>query len=129
MGEDPSAPPGLLESLRKLGRTGLATVENRLELFAVELGEQKARLVKVLTLAMATVFLGNTALLVITAAVVLAASPETRLPVLVGLSLLYVAVTVGLYLALRKELRSAPPPFQDTISELKKDSDCLKPRN
>ncbi len=127
MGQDPS--PGLLESVRRFGRTGLAVLENRAQLFSVELAEQKARLVRVLVLAGAAIFLANTALLTVSATIVVVVGDKARVPVLIGLSLVYILASVWAFVALRKELRSAPPPFQDTISELKKDSECLKPGN
>jgi len=129
MAENSPPPVGILESLRKLGRTGVAVLQNRLDLFSVELEEQKVRLVKVLVLAGAAIFLGNTALLAVSATIVVLAGEQARAAVLVSLSVIYVLAATWACLALRKELRSAPPPFRDTISELKKDSDWLKPRN
>jgi uncharacterized membrane protein YqjE len=107
----------------------VAVLENRLQLFSVELEEQKARLVKVLVLAGAAIFLGNTALLTVSATIVVLAGAEARVPVLIGLSVIYVVGAVWAFLALRTELRTAPPPFKDSISELKKDGDWLKPQN
>jgi uncharacterized membrane protein YqjE len=129
MGENTPPPAGILESLRKLGRTGVAVLQNRLELLSIELEEQKARLVKVLVLAGTAIFMGNTALLAMSAAIVVLAGESARLAVLIGLSVVYILAALWAFRALRKELRSAPPPFQDTVSELKKDSDCLNPRN
>lgn len=126
MGESPP-PAGILESLRRLGRSGLAGLHNRIELFSVELEEQKVRLVRVLILAGAVIFLGNTALLTVSAAIVVLAGEKARLPVLIGLCVFYILATLAAVLALRKELRSAPPPFRDTMAELKKDTDWLKP--
>jgi uncharacterized membrane protein YqjE len=128
MGGEPPSRTGILETLRKLGRTGVAVVRNRVELFSVELEEQKGRLIKVLVLAGAAIFLGNTALLAVSATIVVLVGERARLAVLVGLSAIYLLAALWAFLALRKELRSAPPPFQETVSELKKDSDCLNPR-
>ncbi|SRR6266568_6761194 len=129
MAENPPPPAGILESLRHLVRTGIGVAQNRVELFSVELEEQKARLVKVLVLAGAAVFLANSALLAVSVTIVVLAGEEARVAVLIGLSVVYVSAAVWAFLALRKELRSAPPPFQDTVSELRKDADWLKPRN
>jgi uncharacterized membrane protein YqjE len=128
MGESPP-PAGILESLRRLGRSGVAALQNRLELFAIELEEQKVRVVRVLVLAGAAVFLANTALLAVSAAIVMLAGEQARLAVLISLSVIYILAALGAFLALRKELRSAPPPFQDTVAELKKDTDWLNPPN
>ncbi len=126
----PDDPPrgGVFESLRGLCESGLALLQNRVELFSVELEEQKARLVRVLLLAAAAIFLANTAVLVVTACIVLLAGDSARVPVLIGLLLFYALAAVLAFLALRKELRSAPPPFSGTLSELKKDRAWLTPR-
>ncbi len=129
MGDTQPPPAGILESLRKLGRTGVAALQNRLELLAVEVEEQKVRLVKVLVLAGAAVFLGNTALLAVSVTIVMLAGEGARLAVLIGLTIIYVLAALWAFLALRKELRSAPPPFQDTVAELKKDTEWLNPLN
>lgn len=128
MAEEKPPAPGLLSTLRRLCSSGLAVVQNRLELFAAEVQEQKARLVRLLLLTAIAVFLANTALLVVTATIVVLAGESARKPVLIALSAFYVLATVVACYVLRKELRSAAPPFEDTVSELKKDIDWLNPR-
>ena len=123
--EPPAA--GLLASLRRLCSNGLALVQNRIELFAVELQEQKIRLVKLLLLTALTVFLGNTAVLVLTATVIILVGKDAHTVALISLSVFYTLAAIISGLLLRRELRSAPPPFADTVSELKKDCDCLNP--
>ena len=81
-----------------------------------------------LLLAAAAIFLANTAVLVVTAMIVVLAGDNARVAVLVCLSLVYVLGALAAFLALRRELRSAPPPFNGTVSELKKDCDWLNPR-
>jgi uncharacterized membrane protein YqjE len=119
---------GVLESLRRLCDTGLAIVLNRAELFGVELQEQKARLIRVLVLAAGAIFLANLAVVVLTLAIVVLAGEKARGPVLIVLTLLYCLGALAAFIALRKELRSAPPPFQRTISELRKDREWLNSR-
>jgi uncharacterized membrane protein YqjE len=125
MPDDQSRPRGVLESLRKIGDNSVALLQNRLELFGLELQEHKERLVKVLLLAVGLLFLGNMAALVVTVTIVVLAGPEARKPVLIVLSLLYLLATCVAFFALRKELRGCPPPLSDTVSELKKDRDWL----
>ena len=126
-GNEPS-PGGILSSLRRFCDSVLGLLQNRIELFAIELEEQKLRLVRLIVLAAVVVFLGNTALLVVTAAVVVLAGSAARVPVLIVLSLLYIVGAVIAFFALRKEIRDTPPPFEGTIAELKKDRIWLKPR-
>ena len=118
-------PRGVFESLRKIGDSGVALLQNRLELLGLEIHEQKERLVKVLLLAIGMLFLGNMAALVVTVTIVVLAGPEARKPVLIVLSLLYVLATAAAFFGLRKELRGSPPPLSDTVSELKKDRDWI----
>jgi uncharacterized membrane protein YqjE len=122
---EPSA-PGTLGSLRRICSAVLALLKNRVELFGVELQEQKARLTKVLLLIAATAFLGNTAVLVVTGTIIYLAGDSARKPLLIGLSIFYVGAAVVAAVLLRRELRSARPPFEDSVSELKKDCDWLK---
>jgi uncharacterized membrane protein YqjE len=119
---------GVFESLRRLCATGLAVFQNRLELFGVEVEEQKTRLLRVLFLGAAAVLLANIALLAVTLAIIVLAGEGARVAVLVGLSLFYASAAGGVFLLLRKELRSAPPPFNGTVLELKKDREWLDPQ-
>lgn len=128
MAGDETPAGGVVESVRRLWGTGLATLQNRVELFAVEFEEQKVRLVRVVLLAGAAVFVANTAILVVTATIVLIVGESARVPVLIGLSVVYVVAAIVAGLLLRKELRSAPPAFDGTLSELKKDREWLKPK-
>jgi uncharacterized membrane protein YqjE len=128
MPQDALPSEGVFGSLRRLCATGLAVLQNRIELFGVEVEEQKARLLRMLLFGAVAVVLANTALLVVTATVILLAGEGARLPVLVGLSLLFSIAAGGMFLLVRKELRSAPPPFNDTVSELKKDREWLDPQ-
>jgi len=125
-GENPS--PGVFETLRGLWATGCALMRNRVELFGVELQEQRLRLLRMMILGAAGVFLANLALVMLTITVIVLAGPEARPLVLVGLTLLYLTAATIVFLRLRKEVRSAPPPFNDTISELRKDSEWFSPR-
>src|SRR5262245_12639612 len=126
-----SEPPsrGVLDSLRNLCDSGLALVQNRIELFALEIQEEKARLLRTLILAVAAFFLAGVAVVMVTLTIVFVAGESARVPLLIALSSLYVLVAIRVCFALRRHIRSAPPPFHETVSELKKDRDWLSPRN
>src|SRR5215468_8669720 len=98
MGEDPPPQAGIFDSARKLGRTGVGVLRNRLELFSVELEEQKVRLVRLLILAGAAIFLANTALLTFSAMLVFLAGEGARVGVLITLSVLYAAGALWAFL-------------------------------
>src|SRR5438876_11694169 len=110
--------PGVFASLRRLCDTALATAYNRVELVAVEMQGEKERLIQVFILAAVVVFLGNMAVIMLTLTVIYLAGEGARTPLLIGLTLLYIAATIGAYFALRKKLCSASRLFKDTLAEL-----------
>jgi uncharacterized membrane protein YqjE len=127
-GDEPPR-PGIFASLRRLSDSGLALLQNRVELFSVELEEQKIRLVRLLVLVAAAVFMANTAVLVLTATIILVVGDKARVPVMICLSLVYLGGATAAVFALRKEIKESPPPFDGTIAELKKDRSWLSPKN
>lgn len=112
---------GLLDSLRRLCDRVLALAQNRIALFGVELEEQKTRLVRVMIFGAAAVFLVNLAAGMTVATIVILVGEEWRTAALIGFSLVFIAAAVVAVLLLRKEIRSAPPPFHGTLSEMQKD--------
>lgn len=123
---------GLFGSLAGMFDTLLATVQNRLELFAVELQEEKCRLIEALVWAAAVIFLAIMAVTMLTLTVVFWAGiilgEEALFWTLGGFTLLYVTVAYGAFRALKQRLCKRPLPFAETIAELKKDRECLRPR-
>ena len=119
---------GLFSSLKRLADLGVATARNRIELFAVELQEEKCRLVQSLLLVAAVIALGTTALCLVTITIVLLFWENGRLPALMVLSVLFIAATAFLGWTLNKRLRSGPT-FSATLVELQKDRACLQPKD
>src|ERR1041385_7590570 len=118
--------PGLVDSVKRMASTSVATLQNRLELFSVELTEQKYHLASVLFWAGLTLFLFSMALLLLTITVVFLFPPEYRPSIFAGLTGLYL---LGAFLAvgkLRLGIKKGPSPFADTIAELKKDREWLR---
>jgi len=120
---------GLFASARRLLDGGLATVENRLELFSVELKEEKLRLLDLLLLTAGAVFFAVMALTTVTIGVVVLFWESARGYVLGAFSLIYATAAVWSFLKLRNKLRNGPMPFSDSLSEIKKDRECLQPPN
>jgi uncharacterized membrane protein YqjE len=125
MSKDNPRPGGIFQSFRRFCDSALALAQNRLELFGLEVEEQKARLLRVLLLGAAAIFLANTAVLVITATIIVLVGENARVPVLVSLCVFYALLATVAFVLLRKELRSAPPAFHETLSEFKKDRQWL----
>jgi len=123
------ASDGLLASLQRLADTGLSAAKNRLELLAVEIREERARFLEIVSWAVLALFMGMMAIIVFTATVILLCAPETRLYVALGFTVLYVSSAIWAGLGLRGRLRKRALPFAETISQLHKDRQWLDSLN
>lgn len=119
---------GLFASIRRLGDTALATVQNRVELLAVELAEEKRWLVETLIWTGAALFFCGLALLTITATIVFLVPANARPVVLIGLCVLYSAVAVFAVTKVRARTKDKEIPLSSTVGELKKDLAWLRSR-
>jgi len=104
----------------------LATATNRVELFAVELQEEKCRLIEALLCVAVVAAMAMMTLAMITFTIVVIFWENGRLAVLISLSLAFLTGTVLAWRFLQNRLHKNPPPFSATIGELKKDRACLK---
>lgn len=120
-------PTGLFSSLKRLGELTLATAQNRIELFVVELQEEKARFVQAVLLAAAAIALGAVALTLVTITVVVLCWDNGRVPALGVLSGLYIMASAAAAWRLKKKLGA--PPFSATQAELEKDRACFQADN
>ena len=125
MSEASETKPGVWASLKRILDTLLATAQNRVELFVVELQEEKCRLVEVLLCAAAVAAFGMMTLSLVTFTIVVLFWENGRLLALAGLSILYLIGTGLAWSALQSRLKSRSA-FADTLEELKKDRSCLK---
>jgi uncharacterized membrane protein YqjE len=126
MAEPTDSPPGLLASLKRLGRTLLAIAQNRLELLLVELQEERRRAIKALLLLLAVGVLGLMTLVVGTFTLVVIFW-ENRVIVLSGLTLAYLLAVAGAYWKLCRLLHDWSA-FAATLAELKKDRAWIEER-
>ena len=121
MREEAGRPPGLLASLRSLGSTALEIVYTRIELVAVELDEERARLGATLALALAAVFCLALGVLLAVLFLVVLFWDTHRLAVLGLLSAAFLAAgTVALF-GIRRRLAQRPRLFSRTLEELARD--------
>src|SRR5688572_27917563 len=105
MTEPHASPGGLLTSVRRFADSSLGAVQNRLELFVTELHEEKCRVIEILILASAAIFLGMMAMTFVTLTIVVYFFRENAfLPALVGVSLVYLGTCVFAALRLRSRL-------------------------
>lgn len=120
---------GFLGSLREFGASLLATMHSRVELVALELQEEKLRLVQTFVWISAVMFALFLTLGFASVTVLYLTPPAQRPLVLVALSSFYLLATVALTLGLRRHVRSQPRPFNATLEELEKDRACIPGNN
>jgi uncharacterized membrane protein YqjE len=122
----PTAPAGYLAALRSLGENLLAGARDRLELFSLELQEEKFRLIKTFLWISAVAFSGMMAIMFASLTLVYLFWESARLAVLAGLTIFY-GITLGaLVIAFRRFLARQPRPFAATTSELGEDRACMR---
>jgi uncharacterized membrane protein YqjE len=126
-GQAGNRPGGLAGHFRRIGATLLGTLHNRIELFGVELHEERLWYLTTVIWAAALVFFSICAITLVTVTVALLAPPEARPIVLVGLCVLYLGLALAAGLGLRKRIQEKPPAFNETAAELKKDAAWLRP--
>jgi uncharacterized membrane protein YqjE len=120
------APAGYLSSLRSLGDGFLASVQDRLELFTVELQEEKFRLIQMLFWISAVAFSGMMAITFASLALVYLFWDTARLAVLGGLALFYAGIMVAVIVAFRRFIARQPDPFSATRQEIGADRACIR---
>ena len=126
MGPDEQKPPSLMSSVGRIAETLLRTLQNRVELLGVELEEERDRLLSTLLWAAGAIFAGLLAIGCLTATIALLSPENIRPYVLIGFTVLYLAGFVGGAVVLRRRLKHRPPPFSETVSELKKDISWIR---
>jgi uncharacterized membrane protein YqjE len=127
--ETPPESESYLSSLRSLGDGLLASVQDRLALFSVELQEEKFRLVQTFIWISAAVFTGMMAITFASLTLVYLFWESARLAVLAGLALLYTAALVTIIVAFRRYLSRQPSPFAATLHEIGEDRECIRTEN
>jgi len=125
MAESEPTSGGTFASFRKIGGIVAAVLQNRADLLAVELQEEKYRLVEVLVLVGIALALGMMALFVFTGVIIFAVPAVYRLWVACGLGVVYLLGIVVLWSRVKRLLQNQP--FPETISQVKKDWECLTP--
>ncbi len=128
---EPASPPpgGYFDSLRALGDCALAGVQDRLELFSLELQEEKFRLIKTFLWISAAVFTAVMTITFVSLTVVYLFWTEARLAVLAGFAVFYAGTTVAIVVAFRRFLARQPSPFAATRQEIGNDRACIRTGN
>lgn len=121
--------PGLLGALRGLGDGLLGTLQDRLELLALDLHEEKLRLIRIFVWISAAVFTGMLAILFASITLVYLFWDSARLVALGGFAALYTGAFTFILLAFRRYLAAEPRPFAATLRELAEDRACIRTEN
>lgn len=117
---------GLLGSLRGLLDSLMGVVNDRIELFTIELHEEKYRLIQVFIWISAAVFSAMMAVTLASVTVIYLFWETARLAALIGLTSLYSIAFLVVVLRFRTYLANQPKPFSATLSELKQDRACIQ---
>jgi uncharacterized membrane protein YqjE len=125
MDDQEQLPPGLPDSLRRLCAAAMAVLQNRLELFVVELHEDRIHMLEVLLLLAAAVALGFLTLGLAAAAVIVLIWNSFHVGGLFVLSGVGLAATVLVCWRLQLRLKNWPL-LPGTFEQLKKDRECLE---
>lgn len=123
------ATPGFLAALRTLGDGLLGGVQARLQLLAVELQEEKFRLIQVFIWISAAVFTGMMAITFASLTLVYWFWESARLAVLGGLTILYAGALAAIIISFRRYLTRQPRPFAATLEEMAEDRACIRNPN
>lgn len=128
MGETPPGEGGLLSTVTRIFQRLRDTVENRLELFLLELKEERIRLFDALLLAAIAIVCALMTLVMVTLTVVVIFWDTNRLLVLALVTVAYAVAAAVAFVKLRARLQRWQS-FSATLEEFKKDSACFKKPN
>lgn len=110
-----------MDSVRKAFDSFVKALETRVDLFALELQEEKIRFVHIILWTCAAVFLSALSLIMVTLSVVLLIKPELREEAIAVFTVLYVAASGFSGYKLYQILYKSDKPFSATIDQLKRD--------
>jgi uncharacterized membrane protein YqjE len=128
MPEDVGHTESLLESLRGVATTFIALVQTRIEIFASEVDEERARVGRIVVLAVVALFcLGLATVLGVLLIAVLFWENNRVLAVAI-LARVFALGGLAALLALRSAIRDRPKFLSATLAELRKDQKELERR-
>lgn len=113
----------------RLGETTLTILEDRMELFALELREAKLRFFQALLWAGMAVMTTVFGLLLLVVAGLYVLPGEWRVYLLVGMGGLALGIGGMAFVVLGRHLDRRPLAFDQTLAELKKDAACFSARS
>jgi uncharacterized membrane protein YqjE len=125
----PASSSSLLGSLREFVDGIIGSVHDRLDLLAVELHEEKYRLIQIFIWISSIVFLAMLTTVFVSLVLVVVFWETARIAVVCSLAGVYLAALAAVIVGFRNYLKRQPKPFAATLSELKKDRECIQPES
>jgi uncharacterized membrane protein YqjE len=119
-------PPGLVDSLSRLGRTALGVLRTRLEILGTELEEERIRFAQLALAVAAIAFCLQMAVLLFVILLVVVLWETHRLATLGVLAAFFLVAGVAGVLVLKRHLARRPKMFASSLGELVKDEERLK---
>ncbi|OFZ21838.1 MAG: hypothetical protein A2202_00220 [Bdellovibrionales bacterium RIFOXYA1_FULL_36_14] len=124
MSDELSSPPDLIESSKKLLSNAVNMFKLRTELIGIEILEEKSRLLKAIIFTCGALISITLFLMVITFSLIFFSKEAYRMPVIGILLIFYLGLgSTCMFVLLKLVYKKAI--FSSTISELKKDQECL----
>lgn len=121
----PFSSPGTLAAGKRVLVTLMSMLQTRLEMAALELGDEKARLLSLIFTGLAASIFMGFAVLMGSLLVVAWFWDTYRLAALAGLAVFYAVLAWLLWRRLQSALENQPPAFAYTLAELSRDRDAL----
>jgi len=119
-------PPGLVDSLSRLGRTALGVLRTRLEILGTEIEEERIRFARLALAVAAIAFCLQMAVLLFVAFLVVLLWDTHRLATLGTVAAAFLIAGVVGVLVLKRRLARRPKLFASSLGELVKDEERLK---
>jgi uncharacterized membrane protein YqjE len=127
MDSEEAKPSSVLTAASSLLENLLSAVHNRVQIFSIELQEEKIRAIQLLVWVAAIVFAGMMTVAFASLTVIYFFWENARLAALGGMTVFYAVGLFILWKKLQAYLARQPKPFEATLSELEKDRACIPP--
>lgn len=127
MGIPPSNDELARPSLKRLGGAVYGLLQSHLELFSIELQEEKARSIKLFILIALSLFFSLLLVVGLSAALVIALWQDHRMAAILALCALYFVALIATLIRIKSIAKPSKSPFEATLSELTSTREELLP--